>query len=64
MAKNMGIIDEDDAEAAELASSAAIDEANLSIDLTIDPRLSDCEFFVFSLIEDSELLFAFFFADC
>jgi hypothetical protein len=64
MAKNMGIIDDDDAEAAELASSVAIDEANLSIDLTIDPLLSDWEFFVFSLIEDSELLFAFFFADC
>jgi len=64
MAKNMGIIDEDDAEAAELASSAAIDEANLSIDLTIDPLLLDWEFFVFSLIEVSELLFAFFFADC
>jgi hypothetical protein len=33
----MGIMFEEDAEAAELASSAAIDEANLSIDLTIDP---------------------------
>ena len=64
MAKNMGIMFEEDAEATELASSAAIDEANLSIDLTIDPLLSDWEFFVFSLIEDSELLFAFFFADC
>ena len=60
----MGIMFEEDAETAELASSAAIDEANLSIDLTIDPRLSDWEFFVFSLIEDSELLFAFFLADC
>ena len=64
MAKNMGIIEEDDAEAAQLASSAAIDEANLSIDLTIDPLLSGWEFFVFSLIEDSKLLFAFFLADC
>jgi len=64
MAKNMGIMFEEDAETAELASSAAIDEANLSIDLTIDPLLSDWEFFVFSLIEDSELLFAFFLADC
>jgi len=64
MAKNMGIIDDDDAAAAELASSVAIDEANLSIDLTIDPLLSDWEFFVFLLIEDSELLFAFFLADC
>jgi hypothetical protein len=47
-----------------MASSVAIDEANLSIDFTIDPLLSDWEFFVFSLIEDSELLFAFFLADC
>ena len=44
MAKNMGIIDDDDAEAAELASSVAIDEANLSIDLTIDSLLSNREF--------------------
>jgi hypothetical protein len=28
-------------------SSAAIDEANLSIDFTIEPRFSDEDFFVF-----------------
>jgi len=33
-----------------LASSVkTIDEANVSIDLTIDPLLSEREFFVFSL---------------
>jgi hypothetical protein len=32
---------EDDVAATEMASSLAIDEANLSIDLTIDPILSD-----------------------
>ena len=63
----MGIIPEDanaDAKAAMLASSVAMDEANLSIDLTIDPLLSEREFFVFSLDKDSEPFFTFFLADC
>jgi hypothetical protein len=40
-----------------------IDEANLPIDLTMEPLLSEREFFVFSFNkEDSELLLAFFLA--
>ena len=66
----MGIILEDaaakaDAVAALLASSVAMVEANLSIDLTIEPLFSEREFFVFSFNEeDSELFLAFFLADC
>jgi hypothetical protein len=47
----MGIIPEDadaDAIAALLASSVVRHEANLSIDLTIEPLFSESEFFVFS----------------
>jgi hypothetical protein len=56
-----GIIDADDADTALVASSEAIDEANLSLDLTIEPLFSEWEFFVFLLdIKDSKLLFAFF----
>jgi hypothetical protein len=36
----------------------------LSIDLTIDPLLSEREFFVFSFDKDSEPFFTFFLADC
>jgi hypothetical protein len=50
---------EDDAAATELASSVAIDEANLSI----DPLLSEREFLGISLDKDSELFFTFFLAD-
>jgi hypothetical protein len=41
---SIGIMVEDDVAATELASSVAIDEANLSIDLTIDSLLSNREF--------------------
>ncbi len=44
---NIGIMDEDVTAAAALASYAAIDETSLAIDLTIDPLLSEREFFVF-----------------
>jgi hypothetical protein len=40
-------MDEDVTAAAALASYAAIDETSLAIDLTIDPLLSEREFFVF-----------------
>jgi hypothetical protein len=64
----MGIIPEDanaDAKAAMLASSVAMDEANLSIDLTIEPFFSEKEFFIFSFNkEDYELFFTFFLAGC
>jgi len=66
----MGIIPEDanaDAIAALLASSVVRHEANLSIDLTIEPLFSESKFFVFSFKdedEDSELFFTFFLAAC
>jgi len=68
----MGIIPEDananaNAMAALLASSVVRHEANLSIDLTIEPLFSESEFFVFSFNdedEDSELFFTFFLAAC
>ena len=66
----MGIIPEDanvDTIAALLASSAVRHEANLSIDLTIEPLFSESEFFVLSFNdedEDSELFFTFFLAAC
>jgi hypothetical protein len=57
----VGIIADDVPAAALLASSDAIDEANLSMDLMMEPLLSKMEFFVFSFgKEDSELLLAFF----
>jgi hypothetical protein len=44
-----------------LASSDAIDEANLSMDLTMEPLLLEMEFFVFSFDkDDSQLLLDFF----
>jgi len=62
---NIGIIDDNDAAAAELASSVVtIDEANLSIDFTINPLLSESEFFIFLLDKDSEPFFTFFLTDC
>jgi hypothetical protein len=60
----MGIMVDYDAVAVVLASSDAIDEASLSMDLTMESLLSEREFFVFSLDEDSELLLAFFLAGC
>ncbi len=63
----MGIIPEDaDADSIEalLVSSIAMDEANLSIDLTIEPLFSEVEFFIFLFNEeDSKIFFAFFLAD-
>jgi hypothetical protein len=48
-----------------LASSVAMDEASLSMDLTMEPLFSEREFFMFSFNEeDSELFFAFYLADC
>jgi len=61
---SIGIMVEDDVAATELASSVAIDEANLSIDLTIDSLLSEREFLAVSLVKDLELFFTFFLADC
>jgi hypothetical protein len=52
---SIGIMVEDDVAATELASSVAIDEANLSIDLTIDSLLSEREFLAVSLVKDLEL---------
>jgi len=46
-----------------LASSEAIDEANLSIDFTIEPLFSDREFFVFSLSNNDDGSGDFFFFD-
>jgi hypothetical protein len=64
----MGIILEDanaNAIAALLASSIALDEANSSNDLTIEPLFSEIEFFIFSFNEEGlKLFFAFFFAGC
>jgi hypothetical protein len=45
-----------------LASSVAIDEANLSMYLKTDPLLLEKEFLVFSLDKDSEPFFPFFLA--
>lgn len=56
---------EADAIAAPLASSMAMDEASLSMDLTIEPLFSEREIFIFSFNkEDSKLFFAFFLGDC
>jgi hypothetical protein len=44
----MGIMVDVNAVAEVLASSDAIDEASLSMDLTMEPHLSEREFFVFS----------------
>jgi len=66
----MGIILEDananaNAIAALLASSIVMDEANLSIDLTIENLFSESEFSIFSFNkEGSKLFFAFFLAGC
>jgi len=66
----MGIIPEDadaDTIVALMASSVVSHEANLSIDLTIEPLFSDSKFFVFSFKDedkDSELFFTFFLAAC
>ena len=58
----IGIMLDDDAVAALLISSDAIDEASLSIDLTMEPLFSDREeFFVFSFDDKGSRLFLTFF---
>jgi len=57
----IGIMTDDVIVTALLASSDAIDEANLSMDLTMEPLLLEMEFFVFSFDkDDSQLLLDFF----